>query len=123
VLHKTSTAIVTDGAGAATVYLGSQIRGHLVALVYRPGTIDTLADLVATLETSGIPVLTAANVGTSDVFYYPRAPANQVADGVAITNSAEKIPIVGERIKVVVAQGGASKTGSVEAIYETAPPF
>jgi len=121
-LHKTTVAITTDGAGAATVYLGTKIRGHLLSIIYRPGTIATGGDLVITLETALTPVLTVTNAGTADVYYYPRAPANAVADAVAVTDSAEMIPMVDERIKVVVAQGGATKTGSIEVIWNTEMP-
>ena len=121
-LHKTSTSIVTAADGSATVYLGSNLRGNLVALIYRPGTIATGGDLVITLETSAIPVLTVTNAGTSDVFYYPRAIPNKVADASAFTDVAVLIPMVEERIKVVVAQGGATKTGSIEAIWDTENP-
>jgi len=118
-LHSASATITTTAGGAATVYIGSKIRGLLVALKYSPGTIDTGGDLTITGETSGIPILTQANAGTSNVFYYPRAFPNSVADGVAGTVPSELIPIMGERIKVVVAQGGATKEGTIEAIFET----
>ena len=116
-LHKTSVDITTTAGGAATVYLGSNIRGKLLSLRYYPGTIATGGDLTITLETSGTPVLTVTNAGTANLSWYPRASANQVADAAAITDSAEYIPIVDERIKVVVAQGGATKTGSIEATW------
>jgi hypothetical protein len=121
--HSVQATITTTSGGAATVYLGSKIRGLLVYLKYSPGTIATGGDLVITGETSGTPILTKANAGTSDVWYYPRAPANQVADGAAITDSAEMIPILSERIKVVVAQGGNVTTGTIEAVYATVDPY
>lgn len=122
-IFSVQATITTTSGGAATVYLGSKILGLLVALKYSPGTLDTGAGLTITGEDSGIPILTKASAGTSDVWYYPRAPANQVADGAAITNSAEMVPILSEKIKVVVASGGNEKTGSIEAIFETASPF
>lgn len=121
-LHKTSTTITTTSGGAATVYLGSKLRGHLVALIYRPGTLDTGADLTITLETAGTPILTVTNAGTSNVYYYPRAIPNKVADASAFTDAAVLIPMVDERIKVVVAQGGNTLTGSIEAIWDTENP-
>lgn len=121
-LHKVSTAIVTDSSGAATVYLGSKLRGYLVMLIYRPGTLDTGADLTVTAETSGAPILTKVNLGTGNSFLYPRAlPTNaNAATGPLGTVPSERIPLLNERIKVVVAQGGNTLTGSIEAIYETA---
>lgn len=118
-LHNLSTAIVTDSSGNATVYLGSRIRGRLEAIKYLPGTLDTGADLTITGETSGTPILTKSNAGTSNAFFYPRAIPNKVADGSAFTDIGELIPLVNERIKVVVAQGGNTATGSIEAIIDS----
>lgn len=120
-------AIVTDASGNATVYLthGENRRpnGLVVAVKYSPGTIATGADLVITGETRGTPILTKANAGTSEVFYYPRALANAVADGAAAAAGTEMIPIKDERIKVVVAEGGNGGVGSIEVILAVNPPY
>jgi hypothetical protein len=120
-LHKVSTTILTDTGGNATVYLGSKIRGYLVALNYLPGTLATGADLTVTAETSGAPILTKANLGTANSYLYPRAlPTNANSlTGPLGTVPSELIPLVNERIKVVVAQGGNTLTGSIEAVFET----
>lgn len=119
--------IVTDASGDATVYLSHGINrnpnGFLIVLKYTPGTLDTGADLTITGETSGIPVITVTNAGTSNVFYYPRALLNQVADAAAASSGSELIPIKDERIKVVVAQGGNAGAGSIEAILMVNPPY
>ena len=120
-LHKTSTAIVTDASGNATVYLGDKLRGYLVALNYTPGTLETGTDLTITADTSGAPILTKVNLGTGNSWLYPRAlPTNaNSATGPLGTVPSERIPLVKEKIKVVVAGGGNVKTGSIEAVYET----
>ena len=119
--------IVTDASGDATVYLthgtNRPPNGFLVVLKYTPGTLATGADLTITGETSGIPILTKSNAGTSNVFYYPRALLNEVADGSAGSAGSEFIPIKDERIKVVVAQGGNAGAGSIEAILINNPPY
>lgn len=119
--------IVADASGAATVYIshsqGRGVNGFLVCLKYTPGTIATGADLTITGENSGIPILTKADAGTSNVFYYPRALNNAVADGAAGTTNSEFIPIKDERIKVVVAQGGNGGVGSIEAILMVHSPY
>jgi hypothetical protein len=119
--------IVTDASGNATVYLSHglnrKLNGFLVALKYTPGTLDTGADLTITGEDSGIPIMTKLNAGTSAVFYYPRALVNQVADGAAGASGLERIPIRDERIKVVVAQGGNTLAGSIEAILQVNSPY
>lgn len=120
-------AILTDSSGDATVYIqpgqNNGMNGFLVCLKYEPGSIATGADLVITGENSGIPIMTISNAGTSNVFWYPRALLNAVADGAASTNSSEFIPIKNERIKVVIAQGGNGGIGSIEAIVMTNPPY
>lgn len=133
-LKKVSTAIVTDSSGNATVYLGSRLNGYLVALIYRPGTIVTGAALTITTQEAvranppagysapaGIPILTKVHLGTGNSFLYPRAKptiSNDATGGLG-TSPSELIPLVNDRIKVVVAQGGDTLTGSIEAIYET----
>jgi len=122
-----SADIVTDASGDATVYLthsiNRKLNGFLVLLKYTPGTLATGADLTITGETSGIPILTKANAGTSNVFYYPRALLNEVADGAAGSSGSEFIPIKDERIKIVVAQGGNAGAGSIEAVLINQPPY
>ncbi len=130
---RASTTILTDASGNATVYIGSRLRGKLHCIVYRPGTLDTGADLTITTEQNpkfkpdlwtaptGHPVLTKANLGTGISFLYPRAlPTNaNSATGPLGTIPTEFIPLVDDRIKVVVAQGGNALTGTIEAIYES----
>jgi len=119
--------IVTDASGNATVYLTHGLNrkpnGFLVWLKYDPGTIDTGADITITAEDNGTPILAKTDAGTSPVFYYPRALANAVADGAAATNSSEYIPLENERIKIVVAQGGNAKTGSIKALILNDPAY
>lgn len=119
--------IVTDSSGNATVYIqptaNTGLNGLLIALKYTPGTLATGADLTITGESSGIPILTKANAGTSQVFFYPRAFPNAVADGAAGTVATERIPIKDERIKVVIAEGGNAGAGSIEAIMQINSPY
>lgn len=105
--------ITTDADGAATVYLGSVIRGRIVAIKYAPGTIATGADLTITGETSGIAILTKANAGTSTVWFNPLAIPHKVADGSAFTDFGVDIWLYRERVKVVVAEGGNTFTGTI----------
>lgn len=108
-----TVAITTAADQTATVYLGSVIRGRVIAIKYEPGDIATGADLTITGETTGVAILTKANAGTSDVWYYPLAISNQVTDGAASAISEVPVWVYKERIKVAVAQGGVSKTGAI----------
>jgi hypothetical protein len=122
-LHKVPATITTAADGSATVQIGSKLRGLLVALVYTPGDIATGADLTITANTTGIAILTVTNAGTSKVAWFPRALAHEVADASAASSGSESIPLVEESIKVVVAQGGNAKTGTIEAIIMERSPY
>jgi len=108
--------ILTDGAGAATVYSTKPMDGELLALRVTIGTLASGAvDLTITDTTSGVALLSIANLA-ANTDYYPRGAAVNPAN-TAITNSFVKIPITGA-IKCVVAQGGAAATGTLHCWVE-----
>jgi hypothetical protein len=116
-------AIVTDALGAAEVYFGKKtaISGRIVAIKYVPGGVSGLAtgaDLTLTGETTGVPVLIKANAAQSTVWYYPGVIPNLNTSGAAFTDVAADIFVVKERIKLVVAQGGNTLTGSMTIYVE-----
>lgn len=128
-LQRVKTTLTTNASGACTAYLGSKLRGYLVELIYRPGTLDTGADLTISTEQvvpegqaaeAGTPILTKVNLGTGNSFLFPRAKATIANDatGGLTTVPSEPIPLVNDRIKIVVAQGGNTLTGTIEAIYD-----
>lgn len=126
-LESVKADIVTDASGNATVYLehgiNRKLNGLLMNMRYIPGTLATGADLTISGETSGIPILTLADAGVSDRVLYPRALLNEVSDGSEGISGTEIIPIHNERIKVVIAQGGDTKAGSIEAVLLTDSPY
>jgi len=78
---------------------------------------DNTVDFTVTGDVSGLPILTVTNESASNT-YYPRAATASVANAAALyaaggTAVTDLIPVAGERIKIVVAQGGASKTGKL----------
>jgi hypothetical protein len=114
--------ITTDASGDASVQTNPSIMGELYAIEYRPGTIATGATLTVTCEGDSIkPLLTKANAGTSNSWYYPRDLVHAVADGTALTGTSggdRTKPILNGRVKVVIASGGNTTTGSVIVYYE-----
>ena len=112
-LNRYEIAITTDADGAATVYSERKTTGRVVALKYVPGTIDTGAGLTITGETTGVAVLTKASAGVSTVWFYPLAISNQVSDGAASAISEVPVHLFSERLKVVVASGGAAAAGTI----------
>ncbi len=119
--ERHAVAIAVDASGDFTGYT-PVVSGQVVQVRYIPdGTtpLDTGADLTVSGADSGIPVLTKANIGTSAFNLAPRQPTHLNTDGSAALyaagGSAVLAPVVvaNERIKVVVAQGGNAKLGTL----------
>lgn len=113
-------SVTTDGAGAATVYSDKPVTGCVLQVTYVPdGTspLDTGADLTITGEASGVAVVTKANIGTAAFTLAPRQPTHGAADGAAALYAAggaavnDCVALAAERIKLVIAQGAATKSG------------
>jgi len=113
-IKRTSIALATDGSGDCTAY-SSSVAGHVIGFYYDRGTLDNATtDITVTEEFTGAPLLTLTNV-TATARYRPRVATHDV-NGVA-TGALDAPAVVG-RIKVVVAQGGASKAGTLYAYID-----
>lgn len=119
-IRKLAVAVTTNGSGAATSYT-TPVSGLIHAIAYVPdGTspLDTGADIVVSGHTSGMAILTKANIGTSAVQWHPRVGTAAVADGSALLYAAggaavcDKIPVASEAVKIVVANGGDTLSGT-----------
>lgn len=117
----------TDGSGDATAghstsTVQSAILGRLAAIAYLPGTTDTGATVTVTCVGNVTQtLLVKATAGTSNVMFYPRVVVNGNTDGAALTGTSggDRVAQVLEgQIKVVIASGGATKTGSLIVYYE-----
>lgn len=102
--------VTTDSSGAGTGTENFAGLGALYAVQCIDGTFDDGVDLTLTAEQGdlSIPLLTVANFN-SDRLYYPRVLQNLNTDGTALTTHCE--PLVAGKVKAVIAQGGATKTG------------
>jgi len=120
-MKSVNLKITTNGSGAATVTAPTAITGRLFAIEYRPGTIATGATITVTCEgLASKPLLTKANAGTADSWYYPRDIVHAVADGAALTGTSggdRERPLLDGRPQVVVASGGATASGQLEVFY------
>jgi|SRR6185436_20703680 len=112
--------LTVNASGAATVYTSKVVSGPVLQLRYIPDAttpLDTGADLTITGEESGVAIATLSNIGTSAFTKLPRQATHGVTGTALVYAStdavAEPVVVAGERIKVVVAQGGVSMTGAL----------
>lgn len=122
-LRRVSITALTDGSGDATLYT-DPVSGFLdnVYMTYIDGA--TGADYTITEESTGRALLTITNAATSSVGWRPRVGGHPIANTGAGTiipggtttagdgNADLMNPVVG-RIKVVVAQGGATLSNTL----------
>lgn len=120
-IQRFDFTLTVNASGAATVFSSGPVTGEIRQISYTPdgsNPLDTGADLTITGEESGVPILTITNIGTSAVTFAPRQATHTVASAAALYAAGgvavlDRIALGGERIKVVVAQGGVSMTGTL----------
>ena len=105
---RAAITLLSDSSGDQTTYSG-ECNGLVVAFYVSVGTLDVGTDLTITEEDTGAAILTLTNVAAS-ARYMPRL-ATHDSVGVA-TGGLDAVPVNG-RIKVVMAQGGNIKTGTL----------
>lgn len=110
--------ITTDGSGDGTGYTSEPVTGFVQAIRYvKDGTTpySNGVDVTVTAESSGLAIVTLTDLNATATSY-PRAATSDVAGAASLYASGgvavnDKIPVADERVKIVVASGGATKTG------------
>ena len=96
--------------GAATGYLGSRLRGRILA-IKSDAALNAAYTVAITGETSGIPILAAAAVSHNSVtWFHPRALVSVHTTGAVSAIAVTEIPVLNEQIKVVTS---VAATGTV----------
>lgn len=108
--------LTVDASGDGIMY-SPAIYGELVSLRYVKTDFADGVDFNVTLETTGETVWAESNVNASAT-RYPRAATHSTAGVAALYASGGvavlgRIGIGGDRIKIVVDEGGVSKTGTL----------
>jgi len=117
IFELTGTILIPTAQTAVDLYLGTKVNGRIHAIFIDIGDLTT-PSIVFTGETTGVPILTEVASG----WYYPRAFANEVANGdVETVGVSEDIYVLNERIKVAVTSAIAAETGEVR-VYVDLPP-
>lgn len=118
--RKEVVSVTTDGSGDATAY-SPAITGRIQSIAYVKTDFADGVDFTITSEDTGQNIWTETDVNAST----QRAPRQPVhgQDGTASLYAGEGEPVedtialVDERVKIVIAQGGATKTGAFHITY------
>ncbi len=116
-----TVTIVTNASGDGTGYT-STVRGKIISIAYEKTDYADTVDFTITTEDTAQNVWVEANVTVAKTVA-PRQPTHSTV-GVASLYAAAGEPVedhvraCGERIKIVVAAGGDTKTGAFKVIVE-----
>jgi hypothetical protein len=113
--------VTVNAAGDATAY-SPTLYGLLVSISYVKTDYANGVDFVITTETGGETLWSELNVNASTT-RYPRVGTHSTA-GVASLYAAggtavqARVGVGGDRVKIVVAQGGVSTSGAFHIVIE-----
>jgi hypothetical protein len=113
-VSRASKAVVTDGAGDATAYTVI-VNGILDFIQYVKTDYTDGVDFTITEEDTGAALWTGTNVNASTIVSPRRATHSDAGAAAvyAVAGSPVLTPMsVAGRIKIVIAAGGAAKTGA-----------
>lgn len=117
-VHKQDISLATDGSGDCTA-ASTVVTGRIHGIVFNAGTLANTADITVTAIATSEPILVVTNLSTSAP-YYPRVQVHDETGAGATLDGTRKmreaVCVANDRIRFVVAQGGASKTGTATLI-------
>jgi len=113
-IRNFEVTVVTDGSGVATVY-SPYLSGFIHEITYVKTDYADGVDFTITAEKTGETIWTQADVNAG-VTKAPRQPTHSNVGVAALYASGgtavnDRIALGRDRVKIVLAQGGATKTG------------
>lgn len=120
-IRRFVVTVTTASDGSATAYT-PYLSGYINAIEYIKTDYTDGVDFTITAEATGETIWTEANVNAAKVCL-PRAATHSTAGVAALYASGgtavlERIALGRDRVKIVLAQGGATKTGAFHVIVD-----
>ena len=115
-VRKFSIPLTTNGSGAATGYT-PYLSGYISSIQYVKTDFADGVDFTITADVTGESILALTDQNTAFILR-PRAATHSTAGVAAVYASGgtavnDLIALGRDRVKVVIAQGGDTKTGTV----------
>ena len=117
--QKSSVTVTTIADGTATAHSPQVHNGRVVNVIYTKDDYTNGVDFTITSETTGQTIWTESNVDASKTVSPTQATHTTV--GVAATYDGTRavlgpVYLVNERVKIVLAAGGDTKSGTFTVI-------
>ena len=118
--ERHTVTVTTNASGAGTGYT-PVVTGRIIAIIYSKTDFADGVDFTITSETTGQTIWSQENVNASATVA-PRQATHSTA-GVAATYDGTRavlaaVVVANERVKISVASGGNTKTGTFYVIVE-----
>jgi hypothetical protein len=118
--QKVAVPVLTDGAGAATVY-SPVVSGQLVTIAYVKTDFANGSTFLITNETTGETLWSESNVNAS-ASRAPRQPTHSVLGAASLYAATfavnDYLVLANDRIKVAITAGGATKIGTFYFLFQ-----
>ena len=120
--RRVTVAVTTAADGSATVYSDPIQYGHLSQIRYVKTDFADGSTFTITTDSTGETLWSQTGVNASATVA-PRQPTHSTAGAAALfaaggTAIGDKIAIVGDRIKIVIAAGGNVKSGAFHFLLD-----
>jgi hypothetical protein len=120
-LRLAAVTVTTAADGSATAY-SETVTGKLSTVRYVKNNYDNGVDFTITSEATGETLWTQADVNAS-ITVAPRQATHSTAGTAALyaaggTAVLDKIALAGDRVKIVIAQGGNVKSGAFHFVFD-----
>lgn len=114
-IRKHTVTLVSDGSSVGTAY-SPYISGYIESIQYVKTDYADGVDFTITADATGETIWTQADVNAA-VIVHPRAATHSTAGVAALyagsgTAVNDRIALGRDRMKIVLAQAGATKTGA-----------
>lgn len=114
-IRKFTVSVTTAAGGGATAY-SPYLSGHIESIQYVKDDFADTVDFAITADETGESIWSQSNV-TASTTVRPRAATHSTAGVAAVYASGgtavnDRIALGRDRVKIVVAEGGASKSGT-----------
>lgn len=118
--ERLSIAMATAADGSFTGYTSKPVTGKVIAVIYVKTDFADGSTMTLTGEESAMAIWAESSVNASAV-RAPRQATHTTAGAAALYAAAgvavlDAIVVVNERLKIVVASGGNTKTGTLTLI-------
>ena len=112
--ERHTVTVTTIADGSATAY-SPYLTGRVASIAYAKTDFTDGVDFTITADVSGQSLWTDTNINASEVVR-PVLPASVGTTGAASTLTELPVVLVNERVKIVIAAGGDTKTGAFHVV-------